>query len=130
MLSFKLTFSLFSFTFIKRLFSSSLLSTVRVVSSAYPRLLIFLPAILIPAFASSRPAFRLMSSAYKLNDQVTIYSFDLFLSQFGNNLLFHVQFYLSHLLTPTTRTLPPCRHHHSTQLVIKIFLKPLTGSDN
>ena len=42
MLSFKLTFSLSSFTFIKRLFSSSLLSAVRVVSSAYLRLLIFL----------------------------------------------------------------------------------------
>ena len=42
MLSFKPTFSLSSFTFIKRLFSSSLLSAIRVVSSAYPRLLIFL----------------------------------------------------------------------------------------
>ena len=45
MLSFKPTFSLF-FTFIKRLFSSSL-SVIREVSSAYLRLLIFLPAILI-----------------------------------------------------------------------------------
>ena len=44
MLSFKPTFSLSSFTFIKRLFSSSL-SAIRVVSSAYLRLLIFLPAI-------------------------------------------------------------------------------------
>ena len=35
MLSFKPTFSLSSFTFIKRLFSSSLLSAIRVVSSAY-----------------------------------------------------------------------------------------------
>ena len=40
MLSFKPTFSLSSFTFIKRLFSSSLLSAIRVVSSAYLRLLI------------------------------------------------------------------------------------------
>ena len=32
-------------TFIKRLFSSSSLSAIRVVSSAYLRLLIFLPAI-------------------------------------------------------------------------------------
>jgi len=39
---FKPAFSLFSFTFIKRLFSSSLLSAIRVVSSAYLRLLIFL----------------------------------------------------------------------------------------
>ena len=56
MLSFKPTFSLFSFTFIKRFFSSSL-STIRVVSSAYLRLLRFLLAILIPACASSSPAF-------------------------------------------------------------------------
>ena len=41
MLSFKPTFSLSSFTFIKRLFSSSSLSTIRVVSSAYLRLLIY-----------------------------------------------------------------------------------------
>ena len=52
MLSFKPTFSLSSFTFIKRFFSS-LLSAIRVVSSAYLRLLIFLPAILIPTCAST-----------------------------------------------------------------------------
>ena len=69
MLSFKPTFSLSSFTFIKRLFSSSTLSSIRVVSSAYLRLLIFLPAILIPACASSSPAFLMMYSAYKLNKQ-------------------------------------------------------------
>ena len=57
MLSFKPAFSLSSFTLINRLFSSSLLSSIRVVSSAYLRLLIFLPAILIPACASSSPAF-------------------------------------------------------------------------
>ena len=51
MLSFKPTFSLSSFTFIKRLFNSSSLSAIRVVSSAYPRLLTFLTAILIPACA-------------------------------------------------------------------------------
>ena len=56
-------------TFIKRLFSSSSLSAIRVVSSAYLRLLIFLPAILIPACASSSPAFLVMYSAYKLNKQ-------------------------------------------------------------
>ena len=68
MLSFKSTFSLSSFTFIKRLFNSSL-SAVRVVSSAFLRLLIFLPAILIPAWASSSPVFLMMYSAYKLNKQ-------------------------------------------------------------
>ena len=69
MLSFKPTFSLSSFNFIKRLFSSSLLSAIRVVSSAYLRLLIFLPTILIPAFDSSIPVFLMMYSAYKLNKQ-------------------------------------------------------------
>ena len=69
MLSFKLTFLLSSFTFIKRLFSSSSLSAIRVVSSAYLRLLIFLLAILIPACASSSLAFCVMCSAYKLNKQ-------------------------------------------------------------
>ena len=69
MVSFKPTFSLSSFTFIKRLFSYSSLSPTRVVSSAYLRLLIFLPAILIPACASSSLAFLMMNSAYKLNKQ-------------------------------------------------------------
>ena len=68
MLSFKPTFSLSSFTFINRLFSS-LISAVRVVSSAYLRLLIFLLEILIPACASSSPAFYMMYSAYRLNKQ-------------------------------------------------------------
>ena len=57
MLSFKPTFSLSSFNFIKKLFSSSSLSAIRVVSSAYLRLLIFLPTILIPAYASSSLVF-------------------------------------------------------------------------
>ena len=68
-LSFKPAFSLPSFTFIKRLFSSSLLSAIRVVSSAYLRLLIFLLAVLIPACASYSQAFLMMYSAYKLNKQ-------------------------------------------------------------
>ena len=54
----------------KGLFSSSSSSATRVVSSAYLRLLIFLSAsILIPACASSSPAFQMMCSAYKLNNQ-------------------------------------------------------------
>ena len=53
MLSFNPTFLLSSFTFIKRLFIYSFLSAIREVSSAYLRLLIFLPEILIPACASS-----------------------------------------------------------------------------
>ena len=62
-------FSLSSFTFIKRLFSSFSLSAMRVVSSAYLRLLICLLAILIPACVSSSPAFLMMYLASKLNKQ-------------------------------------------------------------
>ena len=66
---FQASFSLSSFTFIKRLFSSFLLSAIRVVSFAYLRLLIFLPEILILACASSSLAFHMMYSACKLNKQ-------------------------------------------------------------
>ena len=69
MLSFKPTYSLSSCIFIKRLFSSSSLSAMRVVSSAYLRLLIFLPAIFIPACASFSRSFLMMYSACKLNKQ-------------------------------------------------------------
>ena len=69
MLSFMPTFSLSSFTFIKRLFSSSSLSAIRVVSSAHLRLLLFLQTILIPACASSSSALLMLYSAYKLNKQ-------------------------------------------------------------
>ena len=66
---FKPVFSLSSFTFTKRLFSSSSLYATSVVSSAYMRSLTFLPAILIPSWASSSPAFLIMYSARKLNKQ-------------------------------------------------------------
>ena len=69
MLSFKPSFSLSSFTFIKTLFSSSSLSAIKVVSSAYLRLLLFLWAVSIPACAPSSPAFLMMYSSYKLNKQ-------------------------------------------------------------
>ena len=78
MLSLKPTFSFSSFTRFETLYSSSSLSAITVVSSAYLRLLIFLPASLIPACASSSPAFVMMYSAYKLNkqgDNIQIYSF-------------------------------------------------------
>ena len=60
MLSFKPASLLYSSTFIKRLFSSSSLSVIRMVSSVYLMLLIFLSAILTPACASSSPAFCMM----------------------------------------------------------------------
>ena len=65
MLSFKPTFSLSTFTFIKRLFSSFSLSALRVVSSAYLRLLLFLAAILIPAWVASSLVFHMIYSAYQ-----------------------------------------------------------------
>ena len=61
------------------------------VSPAYLRLSIFLPAILIPACVSSSPAFLMMYSAYKLNNRVTIYNLNILLSQFGTSSLFHVR---------------------------------------
>ena len=69
MLSFKSAFSLSSFTFIKRLFSSSSLSAIRVMSSVCLRLLIFILADLIPACVSSSLAFDSMYWACKLSKQ-------------------------------------------------------------
>ena len=69
MFSFKPAFSLSSFILIKRLFSSSLLSTIWVISSVDLKLLIFLLTILIPAFDSSSSAFHMMHSSCKLNKQ-------------------------------------------------------------
>ena len=51
----KLVFS--SPLLIKRLFSTSLLSAIKVVSSSYLCMLILLPAILIPAWDLSRPVY-------------------------------------------------------------------------
>ena len=65
MLSFQPAF----YTLLKRFFSSTSLSAIRAVSSAYLRLLIFLPTILISACYSSSLAFCMMCSAYKLNKQ-------------------------------------------------------------
>ena len=69
MLSFKPAFSVSCFTVIKRLFSFSSLSAIKVVSFAYLRLLLFLPEILITACESSSLAFHMMYSACKLNKQ-------------------------------------------------------------
>ena len=92
MLSFKPTFSLSSFTFIKRFFVFSSLSAISVVSSAYLRLLIFLPEILIPACASFSLMFSWCTLHISSISRVTIYSCDILLSRFGTCLLFHVQF--------------------------------------
>ena len=53
----------------QRFFSSSLLSAIRVVSSAYLRWLVFPLAIFIPTCDSSSPTFCIIYSAHKLNKQ-------------------------------------------------------------
>ena len=64
------------------------------MSSAYLRLLIFLPAILIPACVSSSPVFLMMYSAYKLNKQGDNIQPGRTPFPIWNQLLFLVQFYL------------------------------------
>ena len=91
MLIFKPAFSTLLFYPVERLFSSSSLSAVPVVSSAYLRLLICLPASLIPACNSSRLAFHMMYFACKLNKQSDNKQPWLLPSQFWISLLFHVQ---------------------------------------
>ena len=59
MFNFKPAFSLSSFTLIKKLISSFSLSAIRVISSAYLRLLC-LPAKLIPVYDSSSSVFCMM----------------------------------------------------------------------
>ena len=54
---FSASFFILLFHFIKKLFSFSSLSAIKVVSCSYMRLLIFLLAILIPVFTLSSPAF-------------------------------------------------------------------------
>ena len=77
MLSFKPAFSCSSCTFIKRLFNSSLLSAIRVISSAYLRLSIFLPAILIPASSFIQPSILPWCTLYlSWISRVAIYTLD------------------------------------------------------
>ena len=92
-LSFKPAFSLSSFTLIKRLFSFSILSAIRVVSSAHLRLL-FLPAMLIPTWDSSILVFRMLYPAYRLykqGDNIQPYCTPF---PIWTSLLFHVWFKL------------------------------------
>jgi len=71
MLSFKPTFSVSSFTFIKRLFSSSSVSAIRMVSSVIciSEGIDISPCNLDSSCASSSLAFYMMYTAYKLNKQ-------------------------------------------------------------
>ena len=69
MLRFKPAFSLSSFTFRRGSLVPLHFLPLEMVSFAYLRLLIFLPAILIPACDWSSLAFCMMYSAYNLNKQ-------------------------------------------------------------
>ena len=89
MLSFKPTFSLSSFTFIKRHFSSSLFA-IRVVSFAYLRLLIFswqswfqLVCFIHPDIFWDIQIYWNISLHINKISTVTIYSLDILLSRFG-----------------------------------------------
>ena len=107
------------FTLIKRLFSSSLVSPIKVVSSAYLRLLMFLLAIFSPPSDSSSPAFHMTYSAYKLNRQATINSLLVLLPQVGNSQFFHVQFCF--ISWPTYRYLRRQVRWSSIPISLRIF---------
>ena len=92
MLSFKPAFSLSSFTFIKRLFSSFLLSAIRVVSSAYLRLLTFHWQSWFGLELHPVQHFAWCTLYISKASRVTIYSLDVLLSEFGTSLFFYVWF--------------------------------------
>ena len=67
--SYKLALPLSSFTLIKKIFSSSLLSAIKMLLSAYLRLLMLLLLILIAVCNSASLGFCMMCSTYRLNKQ-------------------------------------------------------------
>jgi len=90
---FKPTFSLSSFAFIKKLFSSSSLCVIKVEPSVYLIIIDISPSSLDSSLCFIQPVFCMMYSAYNLNQQgdnipALIYSF----SQFGTSLFSHVLF--------------------------------------
>ena len=103
MLNFKPAFSLSSFSLIKRLFISSSIFAIQLVSFTYVRLFIFLPAMLIPACDSPSLSFHLMYPAQKLNKQgdniQPMYSFPNFepvhFSKSGSNCCFLTRIQIS-----------------------------------
>ena len=144
-LSFKPAFSLSSFTLIKSLFCPSSLSVIRVVSSAYLRLLMLLPPILMPAYNSPSLAFLMICSAYRLNKQVTADSPVILLSQSWTNQLCSIQgsncCFLTHIQVPQevgkmvwyshlSKSFPQCVMIHTVkgfsmvdEIEIDVFLK-------
>ena len=98
--SFKQALSLSSFTLIKKIFSPSSLSAIKMVSTTYLRLLMFFLPILIPACNSSSLIFLMMCSAYRLNKQGDSRQHcPVLLSRSSTNQLFHTGFSNSCFLT-------------------------------
>ena len=92
-----------------------------------PSRAIELPGIMFATLGVS-PAGCLGPSPYHPSPKVTNISLD----QISTPILWSILSVASYqfVLTPTTRTLPPCRQHCSTLLIIKIFLMPLTRPEN
>ena len=91
MLSLKPNFYLSSFNFIKRLFSSSSLSAIRVMSSAYVRLLYFSRQSWFQLVLAPAHCFSWCTLQISYISRVTIYNLDILLFLFGTSLLVHVQ---------------------------------------
>ena len=94
MLSFKPVYSLSSLTFIKRFFSSSSLSALRVVLYAYLRLLLFLLASWFQLVLHPAQLFTWCTLHIRQISSVTVYHLGILLSQFWTSPLFHVWFWL------------------------------------
>ena len=137
MLSFKPTFSLSSFTFIKNFLSSSSLSAIRVVSSAYLRLFLFLPAILIPACASSSPAILMMYSACKLNKQgdniqpwCTLFLFGAFMKNHFSRVYAETTYHLQKSFLSLSYTCSGRDTSTISKFTFKLFCHSLTSARN
>ena len=95
MLNYKPAFSLSSFTFIKRLFSSSLSAITLCHKGGITYLsevIDISPGNLDSSLCFSQPGILHDVLRCKLNKQMTIYNLDTLLSWFGSSLLFHVWF--------------------------------------
>ena len=92
MLSFKPASPLSPFTLIKRLFTSSSLSAIRVVSSAYLKLWYFSQQPQLQLVTHPAQHFTWCTLHISQISRVTVYSLVVVLSQFWTSQLFHVQF--------------------------------------
>ena len=128
MLSFEPTFSLSSLTFIKRLFSSSSLSAIRVVLSAYLRLLIFLPETLIPASASSSPVFLIFIIFYYFTYLEAVCS-SMSISNYCLNDLKRAMIYLLRDLSSATALMNSLLHFPSCFWYVRVIVQVCKTSE-